>query len=69
MEFVFNDNKKWSSVHDVDGWISTFKESKKNEEGKSALSLAQFCNNPDIESIIKGWIKPIFDEESFFRAF
>lgn len=62
MKFVFNDNKKWSSVQNVEDWISSFKDSKKNEEGKSALSLAQFCKRPDIESIIKGWIEPIINE-------
>lgn len=66
MEFKFNENsKKWKNVKSVEDWIKSFQKSKKNEQGRSALSLAEFCNKNNIEDIFKGIIAPVIDCDSF----
>ena len=64
MEYQFNKkSEKWKSINNVDDWVNSFKDSKNNEDGKSAKTLAQFCKENDVESIIKGWITPIVKEK------
>ncbi len=60
MEFKFNKNsKKWKDVKSVEDWIKSFQNSKKNEQGRSALSLAEFCKKDNIEEIFKSIIAPV----------
>lgn len=60
MEFKFNENsKKWKDVKSVEDWIKSFQNSKKNEQGRSALSLAEFCKKDNIEEIFKSIIAPV----------
>ena len=64
MEFIFcNDRPKWKDIHNVEDWVNSFNDSKNDEDGKSAKTLAQFCKENDVESIIKEWIAPIVKEE------
>ena len=64
MEFIFcNDRPKWKDIHNVEDWVNSFNDSNKKEDGKSAKTLAQFCKENDVESIIKEWIAPIVGEE------
>ena len=66
MVFKFNENsKKWKNVKSVKDWIRTFNNSKKNEQGRSALSLAEFCNKDNIEEIFKKIIAPVIDCDDF----
>ncbi len=61
MEYQFNKkSEKWKSINNVDEWVNSFG---KGEDGKSAKTLAQFCKENDVESIIKEWITPIVGEE------
>lgn len=60
-----NDRPKWKEIHNVEDWIESFNNSKKGEDGKSAKTLAQFCKEKDVESIIKEWISPIVGELFF----
>lgn len=64
MEFKFcNDRPKWKEIHNVEDWVKSFDPSKNDEDGKSAKTLAQFCKENDVESIIKEWITPIVGED------
>ncbi len=64
MEFVFcNDRPKWKEIHNVEDWVNSFNDSKNDEDGKSAKTLAQFCKENDVESIIKEWISQIVGED------
>lgn len=64
MEYLFNKkSEKCQSIHNVEDWVNSFNDSKKMEDGKSAKTLAQFCKENDVESIIKEWIAPIVKEE------
>ena len=64
MEYIFcNDRPKWKEIHNVVDWVKSFDPSKNDEDGKSAKTLAQFCKENDVESIIKEWITPIVGEE------
>lgn len=64
MKYQFNKkSEKWKSINNVDEWVNSFDPSKNNEDGKSAKTLAQFCKENDVESIIKEWIAPIVKEE------
>ena len=61
MKYQFNKkSEKWKSINNVDEWVNSFG---KGEDGKSAKTLAQFCKENDVESIIKEWIAPIVKEE------
>ena len=64
MKYQFNKkSEKWKSINNVDEWVKSFDPSKNDEDGKSAKTLAQFCKENDVESIIKEWITPIVGEE------
>lgn len=64
MVFIFCNNRpKWKDIYNVEDWVNSFNDSKKKEDGKSAKTLAQFCKENDVESIIKKWIAPIVKEE------
>ena len=64
MKYQFNKkSEKWKSINNVDEWVKSFDPSKNDEDGKSAKTLAQFCKENDVESIIKEWIAPIVKEE------
>ena len=66
MKFKFNENsKRWKNIKSVEDWIKSFQNSKKNEQGRSALSLAEFCNNDNIEDIFKEIIAPVIDSDNF----
>lgn len=66
MNFIFNEkSKKWKTVKSVEEWIKSFQNSKKNEQGRSALSLAEFCYNDNIEDIFKEIIAPVIVSDSF----
>ena len=61
MKYQFNKkSEKWKSINNVDEWVNSFG---KGEDGKSAKTLAQFCKENDVESIIKEWITPIVGED------
>ena len=65
MVFIFYNNRpKWKEIHNVEDWVKSFDFSKNEEDGKSAKTLAQFCKENDVESIIKKWIAPIVKEYS-----
>ena len=64
MKYQFNKKSpKWKDIHNVEDWVNSFNDSNKKEDGKSAKTLAQFCKENDVESIIKEWIAPIVKEE------
>lgn len=64
MEYLFNKkSEKWQSIHNVEDWVNSFNDSKNDEDGKSAKTLARFCKENDVESIIKEWISQIVGEE------
>lgn len=66
MDFIFNKKSpKWSSINTVSDWINSFQTSTKNEKGHSALSLAEFCNNKDIDKIIREWLTPIISNNFY----
>ena len=50
MKFVFNEKSpKWKNIKDVRDWVKSFESSSKDEIGRSALSLAEFCSRATIE--------------------
>lgn len=58
INFIFN--KSWKDVKNIKDWIDKIRTSRYNEEGKSRLTLAEFCNRPDFENKIKEILFPIF---------
>ena len=63
MEFKFNKkSKKWREVETVKDWIDSFRNSSKSEDGRSALSLAKFCDKKDIDDLIVSWLSPIISQ-------
>ena len=50
MKFVFNEkSRKWKIIKNVRDWVRSFDSSSKDEKGRSALSLAEFCSRATIE--------------------
>ena len=63
MEFKFNKrSKKWREIETVKDWIDSFRKSSKSEDGRSALSLAKFCDLKNFDDIIVTWLLPIVSQ-------
>ena len=66
MELIFNKkSKKWRKVNNIQDWIKRIENSKNNEEGRSALSLAKFCSDSSVEDKFKEILRPIFHQQDF----
>ena len=64
MKFVFNEkSSKWQNIKDVRDWVKSFESSGKDEIGRSALSLAEFCSKPNIEEEFNALLQPIFQSK------
>ena len=66
MKFVFNEkSSKWQKIKNVRDWVRSFESSGKDEIGRSALSLAEFCSRATIEEEFNVMLKPVFQKENF----
>lgn len=66
MKFVFNEKSpKWKNIKDVRDWVKSFESSSKDEIGRSALSLAEFCSRATIEEEFNALLQPVFQKENF----
>lgn len=66
MDFIFKPSWETTSI---EGWLSRFSKSKKNEDGRSAKTLAEFCNTNDAEKIIVDLLNPIVGDVNSIEAF
>lgn len=66
MEFEFRQNWK---IKSLDEWIARFSKSKKNEEGRSAKTLAEFCKRDDAEKIIAETLHPVVGKIDSMTAY
>lgn len=66
MDFIFKQSWKTTSI---EGWLSRFSKSKKNEDGRSAKTLAEFCKTNDAEKIIVDILNPIVGDVNSIEAY
>ena len=66
MDFIFKPSWKTTSI---EGWLSRFSKSKKNEDGRSAKTLAEFCKTNDAEKIIVDILNPIVGDVNSIEAY
>lgn len=66
MDFIFKPSWKITSI---EGWLSRFSKSKKNEDGRSAKTLAEFCKTNDAEKIIVDILNPIVGDVNSIEAY
>lgn len=57
--------KSWK-IDSTKEWVERFSNSTKDEDGKSAKSLAEFCNKTNSESFLKQILAPILGEKISF---
>lgn len=66
MDFFFN--KRWN-ITSVDEWIQKFCKSNKNEDGRSAKTLAIFCNKEDAEKVLVETLRPVVGDIHSIKPF
>lgn len=66
MDFYFK--KSWN-VTSVDEWLSKINNSNKNEDGRSAKTLAVFCKEEDAEKLLVETLSPVVGDIHSIKAF